>query len=187
MYDCNRLDYHKAWNLCRVCDIAVRLKTIMFGRILKKSLSSLVRPGAPRRALSLQRSRFLGILNVPPEGTPPVSTRLRPCWTIFLSILHIEYFFHNCEIRKNGSLSGRSLLPTIAPVARSIVVWTEDVRAIKKWRSVDPGASQGKAESHRGITCRGEEPLARRRIVVPVDVEAQHSWTLGGRADLLRD
>jgi len=23
-----------------------------------------------------------------PEGTPPVSTRLRPCWTVFLSILH---------------------------------------------------------------------------------------------------
>ena len=31
------------------------------------------------------RSRLIEILNVL-EGTPPVSTRLRPCWTNFLSI-----------------------------------------------------------------------------------------------------
>jgi hypothetical protein len=29
------------------------------------------------------RSRLTEILNVPPEGTPPVSIRLRPCWTAF--------------------------------------------------------------------------------------------------------
>ena len=53
-----------------------------------------------------RRSRLLEILNVPHsgnelswqlgdgrvrKGTPPVSTRLRPCWTGFLSILR-EYF-----------------------------------------------------------------------------------------------
>jgi hypothetical protein len=34
-----------------------------------------------------RRSRLIEILNVPSEGTPPVSIRLRPCWTVFLSIL----------------------------------------------------------------------------------------------------
>jgi hypothetical protein len=53
----------------------------------------------------MQRSRFIEILNVPHSGnelswqlgdgrvrngTPPVSTRLRPCWTVFLSILRNE-------------------------------------------------------------------------------------------------
>jgi hypothetical protein len=33
------------------------------------------------------RSRLIEILNVPQEGTPPVSTRLRPCWTAFLNSL----------------------------------------------------------------------------------------------------
>jgi hypothetical protein len=28
-----------------------------------------------------RRSRLIEILNVPSEGTPPVSNRLRPCWT----------------------------------------------------------------------------------------------------------
>jgi hypothetical protein len=33
------------------------------------------------------RSQLIEILNVPLEGTIPVSFRLRPCWTNFLSIL----------------------------------------------------------------------------------------------------
>ena len=37
-----------------------------------------------------QRSRLIEILNVTPEGTPPVSIRLRPCWTAVLSSLRDE-------------------------------------------------------------------------------------------------
>jgi hypothetical protein len=40
------------------------------------------------------RSRLTEILNVPPEGTPPVSIRLRPCWTDFLSILRFLIQLH---------------------------------------------------------------------------------------------
>ena len=32
-----------------------------------------------------------------PEGTPPVSTRLRPCWTAFLSLLRGAHSY--CSIR----------------------------------------------------------------------------------------
>jgi hypothetical protein len=42
--------------------------------------------------LRQHRSRFVKILNVPPEGTPPVLTRLRPCWTNFLSILWALFY-----------------------------------------------------------------------------------------------
>ena len=37
------------------------------------------------------------ILNVPQQGTPPASTRLRPCWTVFWSILltvALRFTFH---------------------------------------------------------------------------------------------
>jgi len=42
--------------------------------------------------LRQHRSRFVKILNVPQEGTPPVLTRLRPCWTNFLSILWALFY-----------------------------------------------------------------------------------------------
>jgi len=44
------------------------------------------------------RSRLIEILNVPSEGTPPGSIRLRPCWTAFLSILQERFLvFQNVQ------------------------------------------------------------------------------------------
>ena len=50
-------------------------------------------------------------------------------------------------------------LPTVAPVAMSIVARAVDVRAVKVWLSVDPGATQVEAESHRGIGVEGRDRL----------------------------
>ena len=50
-------------------------------------------------------------------------------------------------------------LPTVASVAWSIVVWAVDVRTVKKWRPVDPGATQVETESHRGVDVEGWDRL----------------------------
>ena len=56
-------------------------------------------------------------------------------------------------------MRGKTSLPTVSPVAWSIVAWAVDVRAVKKWRPVDPGATQVEAESHRGIDVEGRDRL----------------------------
>ena len=50
-------------------------------------------------------------------------------------------------------------LPTVAPVAKSIVARAVDVRAVKVWLSVDPRAIQVEAESHRGVGVEGRDRL----------------------------
>ena len=51
------------------------------------------------------------------------------------------------------------LLPRVAPVAGSMAERTEGERGVIKWRAVDPGASQGKTESHTGIGIEGRDHL----------------------------
>jgi hypothetical protein len=106
-----------------------------------------------------QRSRLIEILNVPQKGTPPVSTRLRPCWTAFLSILSdtiVSRYLLNARERTGVS---KCLLPTVAPVVWSIVAQTVEERRVIIWRPKDPGATQVEAESHRGIGIEGRDRL----------------------------
>src|SRR5688572_4686739 len=70
-------------------------------RIMTDMMHACYRPSPSRRKQRLfirqtvekvcqLRSRLIEILNVPSEGTPPVSTRLRPCWTAILNSLRAE-------------------------------------------------------------------------------------------------
>jgi hypothetical protein len=70
-------------------------------RIMVVSMDACYRPRPSGRKLRLfirqavekvrqLRSRLIEILNVPSEGTPPVSNRLRPCWTAILNSLRAE-------------------------------------------------------------------------------------------------
>jgi len=63
------------------------------------------------------RSRLIEILNVPPKGTPPGSTRLRPCCTAILSILHLTMVFPQLAGTKGRAQCELDLLPAVAPVA----------------------------------------------------------------------
>ena len=61
-------------------------------RMLKKSASFVL--GSPKSS------------TYPQEGTPPVSTRLRPCWTVFLSILRGAFLLpHMCGYRSSRCLN----------------------------------------------------------------------------------
>ena len=73
-----------------------------------------------------------------------------------------DWDFHLVSPVQPVSLSfmrGKAGLPTVAPVAWSILEWAVDVRAVKKWRPVDPGATQVEAESHRRIGVEGRDRL----------------------------
>jgi hypothetical protein len=167
-----------AWNLCRVCDIAVGLKTIMLSRMLKKSASlscsfGLFGLSGLFGCMRLTRwTRQTGLVS-----DVPISDVLT---------CHNSLFHNLLKTRKRVGVS-KSSLPTVATVAWYIVAWAVNVRAVIIWRPVDPRATQVEAESHRGNRRRGEGPLARRRVVVPVDVADRHSRRPGDRADLLSD
>jgi len=62
------------------------------------------------------------------------------------------------QVTRQNAVSA-AWLPTVTPVAWSIVVWAIDVRGVKKWRPVDPGATQVEPESHRGIGVEGRDRL----------------------------
>ncbi len=47
----------------------------------------------------------------------------------------------------------------MAPVAGSIAERAKGERGVIKWRAIDPGASQGKTESHTGIGIEGRDRL----------------------------
>jgi hypothetical protein len=67
--------------------------------------------------------------------------------------------FHNLlKTRKRVGVSAPSL-PTVAPVAWSIVARVVDVRAVIIWQPVDPRAAKVEAESHRGIGVEGRDRL----------------------------
>ena len=142
-------------------------------RMLKKSLFSPARPRRtetrlfpcsvlgssksstyPTRETSCPGSSGTGRVR---KGTLPVSTRLQPCWTAFLSILRDTIVFRYLLNARERTGVSKTSLPTVAPVARSIVAWAVDVWAVKKWRPVDPGASQVEPESHRGIGVEGRD------------------------------
>jgi hypothetical protein len=54
----------------------------------------------------------------------------------------------------------QTLLPTMAPeVWSSIIARSIDIWAVKIWGAVDPGATQVKAESHRGVDIEGRDWL----------------------------
>jgi len=53
-------------------------------------------------------------------------------------------------------------LPTVAPIAQSIVTRAGEEWGVIIWRSVDPGASQVEAEAYRGIGIDGRGCLHNR-------------------------
>ena len=98
----------------------------------------------------MQRSRFVEILNVP-HAENKLSWQLEVAgWEWYTSSFDspvglLDSLFEHPADHKRIDWGGA--LPTVAQVVRSVMAWAVDVWAVNKWRSIDPGTTQVKAEA----------------------------------------